>query len=281
MSGKLSEIEARIGTAHQLEGVITAMRGIAAARVREAQGRLAAIRASAETVGAAIGDALSIASPGQAQTLAHGAREARIVVVLCAEQGFVGSFNERILDRAARDGASQPCEFLMVGTRGAMLAQERGLPLGWSAPMASHADEMTRLASRMTNALYERLDATGAVRVSIVHALPGVGSRLTVVEHRLLPFDYGRFHVSPRKMPPLVTLAPEFLLAGLAQAYVYVELCEAAMLSFAAENEARVRAMIAARSNVKKKLEALLQRYRRVRQDEITSEIIELAAGAA
>lgn len=65
------------------------------------------------------------------------------------------------------------------------------------------------------------------------------------------------------------------------QAYVYVELCEAAMLSFAAENEARVRAMIAARSNVKNKLEALMQDYCHVRQDEITVEILELAAGAA
>lgn len=281
MSGKLNEIEARIGTAHQLEAVITAMRGIAAARVREAQGRLAAIQASAEMVGATIGDALSITSPRQAQTLPHGAREARIVVVLCAEQGFVGSFNEQILDQATRDCALQPCEFVMVGTRGEMLAQERGLSLAWSAPMVSHADEVTRLASRMTDALYGRLDATGAMRVSIVHALPGMAARLTVVEHRLLPFDYARFHVSPRKMPPLVTLAPEQLLEGLAQAYVYVELCEAAMLSFAAENEARVRAMIAARSNVKKKLEALLQSYRRGRQDEITSDILELAAGGA
>jgi hypothetical protein len=31
---------------------------------------------------------------------------------------------------------------------------------------------------------------------------------------------------------------------------VYVELCDAVMLSFAAENEARMTAMIAARSNV-------------------------------
>ena len=49
------------------------------------------------------------------------------------------------------------------------------------------------------------------------------------------------------------------------------------MLSFAAENEARVRAMLAARANVKETLDELTQRYRRVRQDEITADIVELA----
>ncbi len=52
------------------------------------------------------------------------------------------------------------------------------------------------------------------------------------------------------------------------------------MLSFAAENAARVRAMLAARENVNDKLVELTQRYRVVRQDEITSEIVELTAGA-
>ena len=52
------------------------------------------------------------------------------------------------------------------------------------------------------------------------------------------------------------------------------------MLSFAAENEARMRAMIAARGNVARKLDELVGSFRRLRQDEITDEIIELSAGS-
>jgi F-type H+-transporting ATPase subunit gamma len=291
MSEKLSEIEARVATARQLEAVITAMRGIAAARSREAQARLPGIRASAATVGAAIGDALSIVPGepmrGSGDSDARGARARHLVIVLSAEQGFVGSFNEQIIERAMQhlDGGPEPsCEFLVAGTRGAMLAEERRLPVVWSAPMVSHVDDVARFASRITDALYERLEAVdtaGLTRVSLIHAVPGTASRHELVEHRLLPFDYGRFETEPRALPPLSTLAPARLLAGLAQQYVFVELCEAAMLSFAAENEARVRAMIAARSNVRTKLDELSGRYRRVRQDEITSDILELAAGAA
>ena len=52
-------------------------------------------------------------------------------------------------------------------------------------------------------------------------------------------------------------------------------------LSFAAENEARMRAMIAARDNVEETLSGLVALSRQLRQEEITNEIVELASGAA
>ncbi|MBA3053449.1 MAG: hypothetical protein FP826_00605 [Sphingomonadales bacterium] len=80
-------------------------------------------------------------------------------------------------------------------------------------------------------------------------------------------------------MPPLINIAPQALVSQLAEEYVFAELCEALMLSFAAENDARMRAMIAARTNVANKLDMLTASARRIRQEEITNEVIELAAG--
>ncbi|WP_137958878.1 F0F1 ATP synthase subunit gamma [Burkholderia sp. 4M9327F10] len=277
MSGKLTEIETRSATARQLDAVIGAMRGIAAARSREAQRRLPGIRSAASTVGAAIGAALIHASGEPARVLNHGAR---IVIALCAEQGFVGSFNEQILDHARTCLTTAQSELLLAGTRGEIVANERRLPFAWSAPAASHADDVPALASRITDALYTRLGDRGVTHVSVVHAMPGIAAHSEIVERSLIPFDYSRFHVARRTQPPLLTLPPDRLLAGLVEAYVYVELCEALMLSFAAENEARMRAMLAARNNVKETLAELTQHYRQVRQDEITADIVELAAGA-
>ena len=98
--------------------------------------------------------------------------------------------------------------------------------------------------------------------------------------HSLLPLDLGRFTRPTGKEPPLIELAPDLLLDQLAAEYVYAQLCEAAMHAFVAENEARVSAMMAAKNNTEKKLAALLQRERQLRQEEITTEIVELAAGA-
>jgi alternate F1F0 ATPase F1 subunit epsilon len=70
------------------------------------------------------------------------------------------------------------------------------------------------------------------------------------------------------------------VLERLASEYVYAQLCEAAMHAFAAENEARMIAMAAARTNIESKLSGLSQREHQLRQEEITTEIVELAAGA-
>jgi len=280
MSGKLGEVESRIGTVHQLEAVITAMRGSAAARSREARSRLDGIRAYAEVIGEAIGQALALAPESDQELRKPQSPEGHVVIVLCAEQGFVGSFNERVLDTAERHLKSDAAELLVVGDRGVMVAAERGLVLGWSAPMVAHAEEVPLLASRITDTLYSRLEMDQATRVTVIHAVPAPSAAIEIVERTLLPFDFARFKVTLRSIPPITTLPPEQLLAELAEEYVYAELCEEVMLSFAAENEARMRAMISARNNVAHKLDELVGSFRRLRQEEITSEIIELSAGS-
>ena len=69
------------------------------------------------------------------------------------------------------------------------------------------------------------------------------------------------------------------LLARLVEEYIVAELLEAVMLAFVAENVARMRAMISAQDNVSETLDALVGTARRLRQEEITEEIVELAAG--
>ncbi|MDE2006156.1 MAG: F0F1 ATP synthase subunit gamma, partial [Rhodospirillales bacterium] len=81
--------------------------------------------------------------------------------------------------------------------------------------------------------------------------------------------------------PPLTGLAPDLLLVRLAEEYVFAELCEAALSAFAAENEARVAAMVAAKSNIERVRTGLEARERQTRQEEITAEVAELAAAIA
>ena len=278
MSGKLGEIEARIAAKHQLEAVVGAMRGIAASRSRDAQARLAGIRACAAAAGAAIG-VLGLAPSGEPPHAAGAQDGAEVRIVIGAEQGFVGGLNDRIAGEALRHPRERPCDWLLIGTRLVSACAERGLAGTWSAPMAAHPAGVPRLAARVTDALYARLaDGARATRVSVTHALPGE-SRLHIVQRTLVPFDFARFAVTPRAQTPLVNVVPARLMAGLVELYISFELCEALMLSYAAENEARVRAMLAARANVQQRLAGLAQQYRAMRQDEITSEIVELTTG--
>jgi F-type H+-transporting ATPase subunit gamma len=280
MSERLSDIRARIVATRQLETVITAMRGVAAARAREAQARLEGVSAYAAALGEAIGAALSLQLGEHEEPLALGEKRnlGHILLAFCSAQGFVGAFNERVLAAVKKILAASPAgrtALYLVGERGAALAEERGLRLAWTTPMAAHVDETPALADRIAAALYERLGSNRAGRVTLIHGAPDGGAGFAIVERPLIPLDLSRFSPSLRSSP-LVNLPKPALVESLAQEYVFSELCAAATLSFAAENEARMQAMIAARSNVQKSLEELEARHRRQRQAEITEEIIEL-----
>jgi F-type H+-transporting ATPase subunit gamma len=282
---RLSDVMARIGSVRQLSSVIGAMRGIAAARAREARERVEGVRAYARTVGAAIGQALSFVE-GAAGAPHNGqdGHAGHLVIALCAEQGFAGPFSRRVLEVAERllkSAEAHPAELMLLGGRGLAAAEERGLEIGWSASMVAHVDEAAALADRVMEQLYARLEQGRATRVSLAHATPALSGEIHVVERTLAPFDFARFPRVRNPSPPLISLSPAILLAQLAQEYVFAELCEALTLSLAAENEARMRAMTAAKTNVGKMLDELVARSRQLRQEEITNEIIELGGRKA
>lgn len=188
-----------------------------------------------------------------------------------------------MLDAAGADVAG--AEVFLIGSRGARIAAERGVRMAWQAAMAAHVDGVKLLAVRLADALYAAVpDAAvpdGGLRaVDMVFPVwaPGVG--LGVERRSLLPLDPARFAALPRGDAPLITLPAAELVARLAEEYVYAALCEAAMRAFAAENEARVAAMVRARRNIDTMLETLRAQERQVRQEEITAEVVELASGA-
>lgn len=284
MAERLSAVEARIGSVRQLSAVITAMRGIAAVRSHEANGRLDGIRSYAATIGGAIAQALALMPERTVAGAATTGPEAQLVVALCAEQGFVGAFNGHVLDTAQQcieqNGAARS-DLIVVGSHGVSAAQERGMALAWWTPMVGHVDQLSHLANRLADQMFERLQSGAIAHVSIVHARPSLASGVSdaMAQQTLIPFDFERFPPANLAQPPIIHVSAPTLLAQLADEYVFAELCEALTLSYAAENEARMRAMVAARENVASKLEELTAHARMLRQEQITEEVIELAAG--
>lgn len=277
MSHQLGEVQSRLGTVNELALVVTAMRGIAAARTREALARIPGIRACADQIGAAIADALTLALPGAGEGANPGRPNgATLRVVIGTEQGFVGTFNHRMM-QAAQTAAIGDAEYFVIGDRAQRVAGEFGYPLTWSSEMVVHANAVPDLAGRLVNALYRRLQRGGISRVALVHGAPEPQGEAAVITTSLLPFDFRRFEPANRPYAPIVNYPARQLLERLAEEYVYTQVYEAIVLSFAAENEARMRAMIAARRNIDDTSERLTGDYHRLRQEQITAEIVELS----
>jgi F-type H+-transporting ATPase subunit gamma len=272
---RLADIGARIAGVRQLGAVVNAMRGIAAARVQQARGQLVAVDHYAATIAAAIGRAVALVPATRPETARRSSRPA--LVLFCAEQGFAGAFSERVLDAAGADLAT--AELFLIGTRGSAVAAERGVVADWKSAMPSYSAGVPKLADRIAEALYARI-ATGAIdRLDAVFTQGHLGRGAHVERSRLFPLDMTRFPRPVDGNAPLRNLAPGVLLSELTAEYLHAQLCNAALHSFAAENEARMEAMEAARHQIERQLASLRATQRHVRQEEITSEIIELAAG--
>ncbi len=275
MTERLADISARIDGMRQLGAVVNAMRGIAAARAQQARSQLVAVDSYAATIAAAIGRALTLVPSADADGTRRSTRPA--LVLFCAEQGFAGAFSERVLDAAAADLAA--AELFLIGTRGVSVAAERGVAARWKSAMPSHSLGLPKLADRIAEALYTRI-ATGAIdRLDAVFSTWQPGHAIHVERRQLFPFDMTAFPRPADANAPLVELAPDVLLSELTADYLHAQLCKAALHAFAAENEARMEAMASARNQIERRLATLEATQRRVRQEEITAEIIELAAG--
>jgi F-type H+-transporting ATPase subunit gamma len=275
MTERLADISARIESIGQLGAVVNAMKGIAAARAHTARTQLEAVDSYAATIAAVMSSALGPEAVTSGVPRPTPGKTG--LLVFCAEQGFAGAFSERVLDSI--DVEPDPETLFLVGTRGLSLAAVRGIVPVWSAAMPSHTPGIPKLADRITSAIY---DSVGAGRIDSLDVIfTGLKSgRPTVMRQTLFPIDLSDLPAAAFENP-LMQLPLGTLIDSLGADYFHALVCRTALHAFAAENDARLEAMAAAGSQISRELEEFQATLRRVRQEAITAEIIELGTGAA
>ena len=274
---RLTEIESHIGSMSELLDIVSAMRSLASMRVQEAQRAVPGVRRYAESMASAIGDAIRLLPEGGGGRPSAGDR--RALILYTAEQGFVGGFNQHLLEAMEHDLSGKDLLFVL-GSRGAQLLRERGHRPAWEHPMATRLASLPETVRRLAAELYRTVGRASVNRVEVIFARYRKGSAATIESRLLFPVDLKSFATATSKLPPLHNLPPDVLLENLVAEYVFALLIEAAIESFASENAARFSAMEAARDNVSRKLDGLRDEARQARQDEITTELIDLVTGA-
>ena len=163
---------------------------------------------------------------------------------------------------------------MIIGRRGALLAEERGLDIAGSFPMATHIGGVLGV----TRTVAEHLADVGSAKIVF-----GNYQRNGSVEpetRTILPLDPELLAGSDGRNPPVYHLQPEELLAGLASEYLFGEITRAVMESLVSENGARLQVMGAADHNIADKLEDLGREAQALRQEAITSELLDIIVGS-
>jgi F-type H+-transporting ATPase subunit gamma len=269
---QLPRLRARIASLEELRELMQAMRALAASHVQEAQAALNGIREYVGVVEDAIAEGTGLLPDADSRALTAGGQGDDVLVAVCSEHGFVGGFNDQLLDHA--QAALLPGRRLaVIGGRGAMMAGERGLDPAWSLPMATHVGGILALARRVCQRL------AGAVTATVVFGSYRRGGRYNIEQRTILPLDPVLLARGNHGARPLHHLPAEILLQQLAGEYLLAEVARSLMESFASENGARLHVMEAADRNLNDKRDRLARRAHSLRQETITAELLDLVTG--
>jgi F-type H+-transporting ATPase subunit gamma len=275
----LPALQSRIKSLTDLGEVVGAMRSLAAVRMQQATGALTGAREYAEVIGGALAAATVIATDGAGRAPAADRRARRGLMVFCSEHGFVGAFNEILLNHV-RPALGENVDLFVVGARGMTLSREKRMAADWTLHMTSYREGVPVTARHIARELYRRFESGALTALETVHARSEAGGQWSIEHQSLLPLDLSRFRAAPNMVPPLHNLDSTRLLEQLIEEYFFAELTHVTMESLAAENAARLAAMSAAHDNIERKLDDLTRAEHQLRQDAVTTELLDVVTGS-
>lgn len=287
---RLAEIERHVASMEELQRIVGAMRAIASMRMQEAVRALPSVRDYGSAIAEALHDAVAIA----ADEAHHGIFDrdgrtdathvpaprtaCRAIVLFAGEHGFVGGFYQRLIEAIESD-LLRGDALMIVGSRGAAFAAERGHIAAWWHPLATRLAGITETVRILEDALLPRISREEVVRAEVVFGRYGRNGEIAIERRRLFPLQLEAASGNRRGLAPLHDLPAAELLEKLTTEYMVAQLTEAAIEALAAENAARFAAMESARDNVGRKLQTLRLDASRARQEEVTTELLDLITG--
>jgi F-type H+-transporting ATPase subunit gamma len=295
--GQERVLRRRIKSVQSTKKITRAMELIAASRIVKASARVEAARPYSEKITEVIHH-LADGGAGDQSPLLMPRDEVRKVayVVITADRGLCGAYNTSVIRRAERSLLADQAQgrdysLVLVGKKAEGYFRFRDYRI--DAAFHGMSDSPTYEDARRIAVAVTGPFASGDVdRVQLVYTRFKSAGSQEVVETTLMPLDSGSLGlhggaegdalVEPAAVPPAYEFepSPTEILDRLLPKYVEARLFESQLEAAASEHAARQRAMKAATDNADDLITKLARIMNRARQEQITTEIMEIVGGA-
>ncbi len=291
----LKELRTRITSVKSTQRITSAMKMVAAAKLRRAQEQATAARPYAERMERMLGSLAATAggSGGVPLLAGNGKDETHMLVFVSTDRGLCGGFNINLMRSVRRQvqeltNAGKTVKLFCVGRKGISLVK-REFPSMLVAEMPEVCkpypgyDGAAEIAQRIT----EMFDAGEFDVCTVVYNKFISALTQEVTPQQIIPFalpepeegadeaatagDGASYEYEPSEEDILSDLLPRNL---------SVQIFRALLESFASEQGARMTAMDNATRNAGDMINQLTLNYNRTRQAFITKELIEIISGA-
>ncbi|MCW8862290.1 MAG: F0F1 ATP synthase subunit gamma [Rhodospirillales bacterium] len=297
----LKDLRVRISSVKSTQKITSAMKMVAASKLRRAQGAVEAARPYAERMERmtkSLAKAVGTGEGAPKLLAGRGKDDVHLLVVVTSDRGLCGGFNGSIVREARRrvhalelDGKT--VKILCVGrkARDGLKRDYKRLIIdtienvGRSGINFEEADVLGRRIRSMfeeeefdvCTMIYNRFQSAIAQIVTVQQVIP-----LSIEVDAKDVAEEEEETLMPANLRPVYEYEPseEDILSALLPRNLSVQLFRAYLESFASEQGARMTAMDNATRNAGEMIDDLTMTYNRTRQAYITKELIEIISGA-
>ncbi len=286
----LKHLRVRINSVKATQKITSAMKMVAASKLRRAQEQAEAARPYAERMERMVSSlSLTVADDESAHELLRGTNsdETHLLVVATSDRGLCGGFNGSIV-RAVRnriallEGEKKTAKLFVIGRKGSdQLRREHGGKFIETVAGSGSTGPGYRDATAVAQTLIALFEKKEFDVCTIVYNEFKTAMTQIVTFQQLIPFQSGQ--ISEVDLDGAIyEFEPDedAILENLLPRNISIQIYHALLENGASEQGARMMAMDNATRNAGDMIDKLTLTYNRTRQAMITTELIEIVSGA-
>lgn len=288
----MRDLKGRIGSVASSEKITGAMKMISSAKMHKAESALRRVRPFRDQIQNTIDHLISADAEYSSPLTEIRPVKRRAIVLLSSDEGLCGAFNMNlfkrtleIINQARMAETENPVMFVVypIGKKASKFAQKL---VGDNVEIVT-ADEMTAKSSaediaRFTGELTREFIAGKVDCVEVVYTHYKSASKQILATRQLLPIaadDLATGEKVERNKPYLFEPDVNTIYNEVLPLYVLSSMQETICSNRVSEQAARVMAMQSANDNAKELLDELQLEYNKLRQQSITSELLDIIGG--
>ena len=278
----LKEIRGRIKSIKSIQKVTSAMKMVAAAKLRNSQSNMEQCRPYSNKISSLLNDLLGECDSTNFKLMQKREISKTLYVVITSDRGMAGAFNTNILKKAQSDidiNGKNEAMVISIGKKSRDYFKNRNFDI-----VSEHIDFWGELsfehAINIGNEIVDLFISKKVDKVKIYYNEFKNLATQVIKDVDFLPLEKFDSNEEKQQVDRLFEPSKEDILRGLIPKHINVQLWQFLLESYASEQAARMLAMENATENAGDMIRDLGLQYNKARQSAITTEIIEIVSGA-
>lgn len=276
----------RISTTKDLRAIISTMKSLSMVSMHQYDQAVAALQTYRQTI--ELGFQVLMR---EHVNLDLGSRDIgpTIAIPFGSDHGLCGRFNDQIVQFAMAElgqpkAAVTEIVWLPVGAQIAARLEAQSQPVDDEMRLPGSVNGLTATTQELLLAIDGWRTERGATRVVLFHNRRTDQASAETSMTQIWPLDRAwLWSIAGRQWPsrrlPTFSMNPDRLFASLVRQHLFVMFFRAGAESLESEHATRLMAMQAAERNIDERLDEMNGRFRRMRQQSITEELLDVVAG--